>query len=120
MKKITTVGELIEMLSGLDPGTKIFDSEIQELQTLQESFYRAQEEVYDLEDCKIWLVDNGYSEAAKNEELVADLHSYYKNNEDSNFGIWDNIGHGFQYIRDVEEYATLLKPEYDCDNDDEE
>ena len=120
MSKITTVKELTEMLSKLSPDTKIFNSQMPELYRLQADFYRAQEEVYGLEDCKIWLRDNGYYKAAENEDLVATLYSYYKSKEDSECGTWDNIKRGFYYLQDYEEYAEFLIQEDSPDNEYEE
>lgn len=61
--------------------------------------FDCQERLYNKEDCRQWLENNGYSSLSENEKAVEFLSDISYHKWDCEYGTWDNIENGFKYIK---------------------
>lgn len=71
-------------------------------------FYDILHEVYDTEDAKTWLLEEGLDSLAEDEEFLESFIATYNDRYDSEYGTWDNMSAALDWMADTTEWADTI------------
>lgn len=113
-------GEFVSKLEKLLDKSNISDD------ILVGGIYDYVQEIYDREDCRTWLIDQGLYSLVDNKEFCKALRYRYRSDYDCEYGTWSNISSAYYFIKDNDEWkeitaeAERLRDEEDGDYNNEE
>ena len=71
-------------------------------------FYDILREVYDTEDAKTWLLEEGLDLLAEDEEFLKSFVATYNNRYESEYGIWDNMSAVLDWMANTTKWVDAI------------
>ena len=71
-------------------------------------FYDILHELYDTEDVKTWLLEEGLDSLAEDKEFLKSFVATYNNRYESEYGIWDNMSAALDWMANTTKWVDAI------------